>query len=165
MGWSWAVHLIQAAHTHQLSAAAPDSPWVVDKRPSSPVSGDSVAKVLYIDNFAAIGNDGDRLTEVVTEVQDILARREVVSHLDPFNPSGGTFLGYELLGNRGRWRPTREKFWRLTLALRLVIGIRARVIGREIEKLVGHCIATLLRIAPGAAVHLQRPLPFHLGLL
>ena len=92
-------------------------------------------------------------------------QREVVSHLDPFNPSGGTLLGYGLLGNRGQWRPTRNKFWILTFALRFVTDIRARVTGREIEKLVGHLIATLRTAASGAAVHLPRPLPFHLGLL
>lgn len=57
MGWSWSVHLIQAAHLNLLKGVLPGQPWpwLTDKIPSAFRSSPHVIKVLYIDNMGAIG--------------------------------------------------------------------------------------------------------------
>ena len=64
MGWSWAVHLIQAAHLHIMSSSlerrglpVAEQNWVADKVPTEPLRLGKVARILYIDNIAVHDNE------------------------------------------------------------------------------------------------------------
>lgn len=55
MGWNWAVHFIQRGHEFLPRDVAPEAEWLRDNAPPRPLQGRDFAKLLYIDNFAALG--------------------------------------------------------------------------------------------------------------
>lgn len=143
MGWNWAVHFIQAAHLNILGGVLTGQPWLTDKVPSERLSGQQVAKVLYIDNVAAIGVDPLACEDTLEAMLHAFEKRGIVAHRDEMAGDTVELLGFELTKCRTRWRPTRKKFWRLAGAPQFALERGACVSGREL-RLVGHIVSVLL---------------------
>ncbi|CAK0878486.1 unnamed protein product, partial [Prorocentrum cordatum] len=83
MGWNWAVHFVQSAHLNVLASVSPNSQWLVDKRPGTCLSDSSAAaKVLYIDNFAAISTSRETALQVVNDMLGSFTSEGVRASLD-----------------------------------------------------------------------------------
>ena len=91
MGWSWAVFFIQAAHKYLMDQAAAgtgvaDAPWMLDKRHAVHLSGPRLARLLYIDNFAALGCQPRRVEEALLNMESGLNSVGLVHHREGRQP-------------------------------------------------------------------------------
>ncbi|CAK0880230.1 unnamed protein product [Prorocentrum cordatum] len=151
MGWSWAVHFIQEAHLHLVKSVLPSQPWCLDKCPGIDLNAED-AKVLCIDNFAALSQSPCRAATAVADMQAALAAKGVVSELDPAPAERGELLGCELDLQTGCWRALGRRLWRVYGALEYVLTGRAKVSGQELERLIGHLVSILMLRREGLAM-------------
>ncbi|CAK0892485.1 unnamed protein product, partial [Prorocentrum cordatum] len=151
MGWSWAVHFIQEAHLHLVKSVLPSQPRCLDKCPGIDLNSED-AKVLYIDNFAALSQSSDRAATAVADMQAALAAKGVVSELDPAPAGRGELLGCELDLQTGCWHVLGRRLWRVYGALEHVLSGRAKVSDQELERLIGHLVSILMLRREGLAM-------------
>ncbi|CAK0846803.1 unnamed protein product, partial [Prorocentrum cordatum] len=151
MGWSWAVHFIQEAHLHLVKSVLPSQPWCLDKCPGIDLNLED-AKVLYIDNFAALSQSPSRAATAVADMQAALAAKGVVSELDTAPAERGELLGCELDLQTGCWCVLGRRLWRVYGALEHVLTGRAKVSGQELERLIGHLVSILMLRREGLAM-------------
>ncbi|CAK0800855.1 unnamed protein product, partial [Prorocentrum cordatum] len=141
MGWNWAVHFVQSAHLNVLASISPNNQWLVDKQPGTCLSDSSVAaKVLYIDNFAAISTSRETALQVVNDMLGSFTSEGVRASLD----LDVVLLGFTLDSKAARWRPAPKKFWRVHGCISHLLEPGRRITGRQLERLVGHVVALLL---------------------
>ncbi|CAK0888496.1 unnamed protein product, partial [Prorocentrum cordatum] len=141
MGWNWAVHFVQSAHLNVLASVSPSNQWLVDKQPGARLSDSSAAaKVLYIDNFAAISTSRETALQVVNDMLDSFTSEGVEASLD----LDVVLLGFTLDAKAARWRPAPKKFWRVHGCISHLLEPGRRITGRQLERLVGHVVALLL---------------------
>ena len=153
MGWSWAVSLVQAAHGWLLRGLAPSLEWVEDKRPNLPLvppaadrenselCQQDAVKILYIDNFAIIGQSKEVVEELVTAMEEIFAKAGIVAVRDPDAKGEGSLLGFSLNLETGEWRPNAKRYWKVLHALDYILEKGVLVSGKEMERLVGHVVS------------------------
>ena len=160
MGWSWAVHWIQAAQLRMLEPPGPRR-WLADKREAGQLPEEQLLGALYIDNFAAFSLDPATATEAASCMQRALGDHGVVSHLDGPAATDGELIGFRLVDGR-RWQLTDKKFWKLSLALRWLLLPGRLVTPKELERVAGHVVAAftikreLLSVLHALYVFLQR---------
>ncbi|CAK0844517.1 unnamed protein product [Prorocentrum cordatum] len=141
MGWNWAVHFVQSAHLNVLASISPNNQWLVDKQPGTCLSDSSAAaKVLYIDNFAAISTSRETALQVVNDMLGSFTSEGVRASLD----LDVVLLGFTLDSKAARWRPAPKKFWRVHGCISHLLEPGRRITGRQLERLVGHVVALLL---------------------
>ncbi|CAK0849230.1 unnamed protein product [Prorocentrum cordatum] len=141
MGWNWAVHFVQSAHLNVLASVSPSNQWLVDKQPGACLSDSpAAAKVLYIDNFAAISTSRETALQVVNDMLDSFTSGGVKASLD----LDVALLGFTLDAKAARWRPAPKKFWRVHGCISHLLEPGRRVTGRQLERLAGHVVALLL---------------------
>ncbi|CAK0911511.1 unnamed protein product, partial [Prorocentrum cordatum] len=141
MGWNWAVHFVQSAHLNVLASVSPNNQWLVDKQPGTCLSDSSAAaKVLYIDNFAAISTSRETALQVVNDMLGSFTSEGVRASLD----LDVALLGFTLDSRAARWRPAPKKFWRVHGCISHMLEPGRRITGRQLERLMGHVVALLL---------------------
>ncbi|CAK0845448.1 unnamed protein product, partial [Prorocentrum cordatum] len=141
MGWNWAVHFVQSAHLNVLASISPNNQWLVDKQPGTcPSDSSAAAKVLCIDNFAAISTSREAALQVVNDMLGSFTSEGVRASLD----LDVVLLGFTLGSKAARWRPAPKKFWRVHGCISHLLEPGRRITGRQLERLVGHVVALLL---------------------
>ena len=75
MGWSWAVWVMQNILEHLVGTEGPRTSQLAMHRPTPPISAEHSAQVLYIDNFAVVGESAEAAEQ---EVQGMLDKLQVV---------------------------------------------------------------------------------------
>ena len=141
MGWSWTVWFIQKAVCRLLVGEDPSPPLLAQHRPCPPLDHNSVARMVYIDNFAAISLNADAAQEALDSMLRSLAEHSVAAATE--NPDS-PLLGFSLEAAGTEWRPTDVKFWRLAFAFRELGWGRTPRTGRQICRAVGHATAVFL---------------------
>ena len=166
MGWSWSLFFCQKVHERATeSLGLPASQRLVDGQ-AAPTLADGPMHMEYVDNFAALALQLAQANGWTRSVPEKLKQLGLPMHeLEDATPET-KLLGWSIEGARGVSSPTRERGWKLRLAL-LEICRRGRASGRDIERLVGHAtfVALLGREIPSvfasvytfARRHYERP--------
>ena len=74
MGWSWSLHLCQDIVTTAAlrCASLSQEQLILDKQAAPPISGDSVACAIYVDNVGLIGTNKAEVNRVARDVNIML---------------------------------------------------------------------------------------------
>lgn len=145
MGWSWAMWLSQRVHQHLcLEASGLDvSRIVVEGRAAPDLSDGEVILIPYADNLNVAGLDPLRVQEIKNVIVEKLRRTGFRVHEELEACEVGQSLGFRIDGRHGVVSPIPERLQRVKLALKW-LSRQPRVRGREVERLLGHCIHFML---------------------
>lgn len=138
MGWTWALYFCQAVHEAcVLEAGLGEDTRIYDGKPT--VSLDREPHLQYVDNFAVIGTNRDRVAAKLKAVRDVLLGRGLALHKEEVSDGDAELLGWRLCGSEASLRPTARRLWRLRLGIRSVLR-RGTATGEDIQRLVGHAV-------------------------
>ncbi|CAK0839946.1 unnamed protein product, partial [Prorocentrum cordatum] len=147
MGFKGALYVCQALHEAVAEGVAgvEGGNRLVDGRPAPSVARGPV-HTEYVDNFVALGTDGEEGRRMATEVGEALKADGLGVH--PVTCSrGGDTLGWHF----DEWRPAvgvaPRTAWRLILGLRELLR-RGRASGAQLRSIVGHITFRVLLRRP-----------------
>lgn len=144
MGWSWSVFLVQTAHLEVFSLLSLEGPWVRDKYPAISLDENPAARLLYIDNFVAVGYDDGAAELLVSDMVDQLADKGIRSAVGATEDGAHLLLGTVVDVKRGSVRIQPKRFHRLRRALDHFLRSAEGVCGWQVEKVVGHAISFMM---------------------
>ena len=145
MGWSWAMWLSQRVHQHLcLEASGLDiSRVVVEGKAAPDISDGEVILIPYADNLNVAGIDECRVQLIKNQIVAELRRVGFRVHEEMEASCLAQSLGFLLDGERGIISPVPDRLRKVRLALNW-LSRQPRVRGREVERLLGHCIHFML---------------------
>ena len=145
MGWSWAMWLAQRAHQHLCLEASGLGleRIVVEGKPSPGMADGEVILIPYADNLNVAGTCAKRVQEVKDKIVAHLREVGFRVHEELEACSIGQSLGFLVDGARGIVAPVPERLQKVRLAL-LWLSRRPKVSGKQVERLLGHCIHLML---------------------
>ena len=145
MGWSWAMWIAQRVHQHLcLEASGLDvDRIVVEGKPAPGLQDGEVILIPYADNLNVAGIDQKRVQEVKDKIVAHLRQVGFRVHEELEACSIGQSLGFLIDGARGIVSPVPERLQKVRLAL-LWMSRQPRVTGKQVERLLGHCIHLML---------------------
>ena len=145
MGWSWAMWLSQRVHQHLcLEASGLDiSRVVVEGKAAPDISDGEVILIPYADNLNVAGIDECRVQLIKNQIVAELRRVGFRVHEEMEASCLAQSLGFLIDGERGIISPVPDRLRKVRLALNW-LSRQPRVRGREVERLLGHCIHFML---------------------
>eukprot|EP00971_Amphidinium_carterae_P341870 6480919-Amphidinium_carterae.2 len=143
MGWKWALYWCQRMHELQLSLAGCTLERRLYDRSGRGLLGEEPAHLVYVDNYAVMGTNIDRVRSMAASVYKHLTGAGLLVH-EVEGPSADVeCLGWRIDGKAGTVSPTRKRVWKLKLVLKTVLQ-RGRLRGKDLERIVGHATFMLL---------------------
>ena len=134
MGWAWALWWCQRLH-ERIAERAGLLPSERLQDFCAPPLG-KFWHVQYVDNLHVMGtNRGEVLSRFRRAVSELRCAGLTVHEEEEFEEET-KILGWQY-DNMGKFRPSRQRVWRVRLALRHLLK-RGRASGQEIERLLGH---------------------------
>ena len=104
-----------------------------------------MAKMMYMDNFGAIGVAADQPRVVTEHMIDAQDSANIASSLDDTTDDFNDVLGFRLDLRTSTWDLSAKKFWQLKGCLDYLIGNHSVTIASlDIERLLGTAISVLL---------------------
>ena len=79
-------------------------------------------KILYIDNFAAIGTSPEACEDLLVAMEETFCRAGIVVARDAAAKGEGTLLGFKLDVQSGLWRPTAKRYSKVVGALDYILA-------------------------------------------
>lgn len=138
MGWSWALWWCQRVHEKIAERAGlTEAERLRDRHP---VSSDRFWHIQYVDNLHVLGTDRLEVrTRFWKAVEALKASGLTVHEIEEGQTEGDSsmkMLGWEI-HESGRVAPSRERLWRVRLAIREILR-RGAASGQQLERLIGH---------------------------
>lgn len=143
MGFSWSLHLCQAAVEEVMRKADPDATHINDRELVDVLSPGERLWTAYVDNLSALGTD----PAVVQRHHDCILKefREAGLPLhETFDPRDeATFLGYDLGPGGTRIAPETKRVWRFIRAVQYLLP-QPKMSGALMEIVLGHWVSLCL---------------------
>eukprot|EP00971_Amphidinium_carterae_P349654 6491135-Amphidinium_carterae.1 len=151
MGWKWALYWCQRMHEVQLSLSGCGLSARLYDRSGRGVMDDEPAHLVYVDNYAVMGTDLEKVRTMAANVYTHLTCAGLLVHEVEGPSTHVECLGWEIDGKGGVVSPTRKRVWKLKLVLQTVLQ-KGILRGRDLEKIVGHATFVLLLQRPALSI-------------
>ena len=139
MGWSWGLHLVQAAHEEIVRGvlSASGAVQAYDHRPAPRVDETGVFSI-YVDNIVVESTSSSRTAELIAMARQALEDAGLRCH-----PADSVSSDMEALGGRRTGQPptsrlTRKRYWRLYDGITFLVDVMQKATSRQMEVLIGH---------------------------
>eukprot|EP00438_Fugacium_kawagutii_P006869 Skav205284 [mRNA] locus=scaffold1690:137803:145924:+ [translate_table: standard] len=134
MGWAWALYWCQVVHERIAERSGLSPAERLQDFRVAPAG--KFWHVQYVDNLHVMGTNKDevvdRFRRAIKELEDCGLTVHEVEELE----QNTKILGWEY-EDPGSFRPSRQRIWRLRIAIRAILK-RGRVSGHQLERLLGH---------------------------
>lgn len=134
MGWSWALHWCQILHERVAERSGLTPGERLQDFKAAPM--EKFWHIQYVDNLHVMGTDKQEVLRRFRTAVGELRRCGLTVHEVEELGENTKILGWEYEKD-GSFRPSRQRIWRLRVAVRAVLR-RGRITGHQLERLLGH---------------------------
>ena len=140
MGFSWSLFFAQSAHETivEKHASMTGGDRLTDFAPGRRLKSGGIARLQYVDNFAALGGDPASPTQVVEGVRQVMGTRGLLmrDHEDA-GKGVAELLGHATKAIEGTISISPKRAWRLRDAMLHALRLR-NLSGMALEVILGH---------------------------